>query len=706
MKTKIPYFVTALFGLMMLSALREPKPAGPMNDVGFGRIPVLREGRLQPLDSVAMNALIQIRGTRKVPLDGQDAKGSWGDLNQLAQNGGVQLTERKWYQFSKRPRKLNASQWLMEVMMHPEIADQRYIFAINHPELLDELGLMEAGLERSGLRYFTFLEMRPHYPAIMGHARSAFDREEALRSPFEKAVLKTYQALNIYLELKNTMAPEDSHDMVAELDTYLASIGPGIEAWRLQNQGQEHDENQLNLFSSYMDRFQLLSGARTLMIPPERQAGASDDWSTIGTNLITAIQTRTIKPAIQSFASMQSAFHHGRADQFNQSLDQYLNSLQAGYQTEVKRTGIEYRYNRYSPFYRSSVLYLFAFLLACMSWFRDSDGMRRTAVMLIALAALIHTVGLITRMLIEGRPPVTNLYSSAVFVGWGAVLLGLVIERVYKDGIGSAIASLVGLLSLIIAHNLSLTGDTMGVLRAVLDTNFWLATHVVIITLGYASTFVSGFLGIIYVMRGFLPGSLPESTAKSLAKMVYGVVCFSTLFSFVGTVLGGIWADQSWGRFWGWDPKENGALLIVIWNALILHARWGGMIRERGLMNLAIFGNIVTAFSWFGVNMLGVGLHSYGFMSAAFKWLMIFNFTQIKLIAIGMIASHHWQANRWAVWTVCLLNAMQGLWILTQAQWEVAQWATLALMLALEATLFFYLVGRKLSPSKMRQVTA
>src|SRR5437763_1739057 len=87
---------------------------------------------------------------------------------------------------------------------------------------------------------------------------------------------------------------------------------------------------------------------------------------------------------------------------------------------------------------------------------------------------------------------------------------------------------------------------------------------------------------------------------------------------FVGTVLGGIWADQSWGRFWGWDPKENGAVLIVLWCAIILHARWGGFIRQRGLMVMAIFGNVVTSFSWFGVNMLGVGLHSYGFMQKAF----------------------------------------------------------------------------------------
>ena len=89
-----------------------------------------------------------------------------------------------------------------------------------------------------------------------------------------------------------------------------------------------------------------------------------------------------------------------------------------------------------------------------------------------------------------------------------------------------------------------------------------------------------------------------------MGQMIYGVVCFATLLSFVGTVLGGIWADQSWGRFWGWDPKENGALLIVIWNALILHARWGGLVKQRGMAVLAVVGNMVTGWSWFGTNQL------------------------------------------------------------------------------------------------------
>jgi cytochrome c biogenesis factor len=135
---------------------------------------------------------------------------------------------------------------------------------------------------------------------------------------------------------------------------------------------------------------------------------------------------------------------------------------------------------------------------------------------------------------------------------------------------------------------------------------------------------------------------LTTGTAQALARMVYGIVCFATLFSFVGTILGGIWADQSWGRFWGWDPKENGALLIVLWNAVILHARWGGLIRERGLMAMAIFGNIVTSFSWFGVNMLGIGLHSYGWMDKAFPWLMAFDASQVCLIVLALMPARFW----------------------------------------------------------------
>jgi len=167
---------------------------------------------------------------------------------------------------------------------------------------------------------------------------------------------------------------------------------------------------------------------------------------------------------------------------------------------------------------------------------------------------------------------------------------------------------------------------------------------VVVVTLGYSASFLAGFLAMLYVLRGVLTTSLTEQMATALSRMVYGIICFATLFSLVGTVLGGIWADQSWGRFWGWDPKENGALMIVIWNAVYLHARWGKICTEKSLMAIALFGNVITAFSWFGVNMLGIGLHSYGFMDAAFKWLLIFDISQLIFIGMALLPLSYWRS--------------------------------------------------------------
>ena len=257
----------------------------------------------------------------------------------------------------------------------------------------------------------------------------------------------------------------------------------------------------------------------------------------------------------------------------------------------------------------------------------------------------IHSLGLIFRIVLQGRPPVTNLYSSAIFIGWITVGLGIILEKFYKNRIGIFISSILGFATLIIAHHLSLSGDTLEMMQAVLDSNFWLSTHVVTVTIGYSSTFVAGFIGLFYVFRGLLSSSLTQAQQKDLYRMAYGIICFSLLFSFIGTVLGGIWADQSWGRFWGWDPKENGALLIVIWNAIILHARLSGLIRARGFMLCAIFGNNLTSFSWFGVNMLGVGLHSYGFMDKALFWLLLFIFSQLTAIGLGLIPKKYWRSE-------------------------------------------------------------
>jgi ABC-type transport system involved in cytochrome c biogenesis permease subunit len=230
---------------------------------------------------------------------------------------------------------------------------------------------------------------------------------------------------------------------------------------------------------------------------------------------------------------------------------------------------------------------------------------------LLVLTLVLHTFALVARIYISGRPPITNLYSTAIFIGWGGVILAMMLEMIYRLGLGNIVAAVIGFLTLLVAHFLSLDGDTFIVLQAVLDTQFWLATHVVTINLGYAATYTAGLWGAIYVLFAHVFPVLTEDSRHKLQRMLYGTLCFAIYLSFVGTVLGGLWGDDSWGRFWGWDPKENGALMIVIWNALVLHARWGGLVKGRGLATLAVAGNIVTTWSYFGVNELGEGLHAY-----------------------------------------------------------------------------------------------
>lgn len=324
---------------------------------------------------------------------------------------------------------------------------------------------------------------------------------------------------------------------------------------------------------------------------------------------------RTENEYVALLAKLQPAYLKKDAETFNSTLETYLAKVNGDPPTEMSpfRLGAEHFYNSFSPFYISSIIYLVAFCSVLVGWIGMRDRWNRAAYGLLILGLGIHIYGLVARVLISGRPPVTNLYSSVLFVSAVMVALMLVVERISKQGICTLMAGCGAFLALLWAWSMTvIDGDTFTVMVAVLDTQFWLATHVVIISAGYSATFGAGLLGFAYIIASLLsPAFAEKESRRDFINVIYGVVCFGLLCSFFGTVLGGLWGDDSWGRFWGWDPKENGALMIVLWNAVVLHARWGGMVRERGLAALAVLGNIVVLWSWKGVNAMGVGLHAY-----------------------------------------------------------------------------------------------
>jgi len=608
MKKSLPLIVLAVFVVWILSTL-VPREKNEFHTGEFGKLPVLLNGRVQPFDSVGRNALRQLRNKQTVPLDGGQT--------------------------------MNATEWLLEVMAKPEAADARKVFRIDNDEVKS---LLKLPVDE---KHFSFTQIEPQFDELEKQGRRIGELEAAQRSAFESQTYKLYGAALLYQRLKVTLRPPGTEDFAAELADFQATAPAGAAAARLQQMGRAYDTNAFDTLIGYLARFSRASQfGYALSVPPVKPEHTRDDWKNMGTVLMESARGEALPPAVPQLAAMMTAYRKGEAGPFNQAIVEYQKWLDDKMAPEVRKGSEEFAFNFFDPFYKSTVIYVVALLAALAFWFSWAEWLRKSAYNLVCLAFILHTVGLIARMYLEKRPPVTNLYSSAIFIGWGAVILGLILERIHRDGVGSVVAAIVGFTTQIIAVNLALGGDTMEMMRAVLDSNFWLATHVVTVTLGYSAMFVAGLLAIIYILRGVLTSSLKEETATAIGRMVYGIICFATLFSFVGTVLGGIWADQSWGRFWGWDPKENGALLIVIWCAIVLHARLGGMVRDRGMMNMAIIGSIVTSWSWFGVNMLGVGLHSYGFMDSAFKWLVLFVGSQVLLIALGLLPLRYWRSFR------------------------------------------------------------
>lgn len=577
------YLSWAAGALALLIALVFALPGGKVRgfDVtGFGNIPILEGGRVKPLDSVARNSLLVIHSRQGFRHDGHT---------------------------------VGPDEWILDVMFRPQVADQQPIFVIDDPDVIGLIGAKQT----KNRNYFSFVDLSSHLEEIQKQAQTAQPIAPQKRTRFQSAIVNLFDRVYLYYKLRNTLQLAGS---------------PGL-GWELQSISDPEAT------ARHQDLMQL---AQFRILPP-LPGGNPDAWRSVGEGLSAMAAGQGVHPALVPLARLNAAYAANDPASFNQALADMKAVVTQLKPDALGHAGNEVIFNRAQPFFVGLSIYFVAFLVLCISWIWKPDLLRPTAYSLLFAGAIVHTLGLAARIILQGRPPVTNLYSSAVFVGWGAVILGLIVERMYKKGFGTAVAAAAGFASLIVAQNLGTEGDTMEMMRAVLDSNFWLATHVVTITIGYSGTFLAGAIAIGYALRKHIVTKVDAETDKALVDMTYGIICFALFFSFVGTVLGGIWADQSWGRFWGWDPKENGALLIVLWNAIILHARWAGYVRERGTMVMAIFGNVITACSWFGVNMLGVGLHSYGFMDKAFYALSLFILSQVVFMAICYAPARFWE---------------------------------------------------------------
>ncbi|HTL11880.1 MAG TPA: cytochrome c biogenesis protein CcsA, partial [Bdellovibrionota bacterium] len=373
--------------------------------------------------------------------------------------------------------------------------------------------------------------------------------------------------------------------------------------------------NRLGLYRS------LVSGEAWTAIP----APPAENWQGLATEANPG-------PLREAYAEMVRAYHRGDQSAFEKSAGAVRAAIEAaipgwdgGQRTLLQA---EVFYHKLHPFRWACTIYLLAGLLWALTQF--SGGMFKKRLTPFAMAATwiglaFHLTGFGLRVWIAGRPPVSNMYESVIWVSFGVMFFSLIIYFVQKQKqpilLGtSAVLSGLGLLAADASP--AIMDPTIQPLVPVLRSNFWLTIHVLTITLGYAAfalTFGLGNVALFQFLKSDSKGKKAMGSAQRIAlvnqllyrAMQIGVVCLAA-----GTILGGVWADYSWGRFWGWDPKETWALIALLTYVAVLHARYTGWIGQFGYPAWSVVCFLSVVMAWYGVNyVLGVGLHSYGFSS-------------------------------------------------------------------------------------------
>ncbi len=601
----------ALSGHTLQAQENIASPASDTVDIDiFANIVIQHEGRLKPLDTFARNQLLL---------------------------------------FSEKSSLKNKSaiEWLIGSMFDPFTAFNEKIFKIRNNKVVEALGI-EVDLVNK--HTYSFSQIIEGIESNRDMLQKILIKPQAEREPTEKQLAALYFKSFAFLDICRSFTclipdiPIDNPELVQELgfdrnQVSMYDFLPKTAKLRqLLIQLNEKDSNSFTEKDKAIQNLQFYLSKKLgdqesivlKIIPPDSDPVNNQwvaPWEHVNGNF-----TDTQLAYLADLQTCVTNFHFKNYEKFETQLNAFKSSI-----PYKKNIDLEVLFYKLDLFTWSLALYILTFLLLLIYWLSGKKFIFGLSVTTVSLSAILHVTGIILRMIIRNRPPVSTLYESIIFVGAVIVIFGLIIEWRQRNTLGTFLACSAGVILQFIGIKFSIEGDTMGMLVAVLDSNFWLSTHVVTIVIGYGTTFVAGLIGHAYLAIAiFKPGN--KKLIDLMYKNAVGATLVSLFFTTLGTILGGIWADQSWGRFWGWDPKENGAMLIVLWLLMLTHGRLTGILRGPGFAAGLVLGNICVALAWFGVNLLSVGLHNYGFTESQIGLnILIFSIIEISIAFVGFI---------------------------------------------------------------------
>jgi len=330
-----------------------------------------------------------------------------------------------------------------------------------------------------------------------------------------------------------------------------------------------------------------------------------------------------------------------------QELRSELASISPSFYPPLNELNREISYNKTRPFAWAWACYLIASVLGLFALKYANTTLYRVMMGFYFGGLALHVYGFALRCLIAGRPPVSNMYESVIWVGFGAVFFGLIFELIYRKRFFALSGAASGFVCLVLMDTIPILlgntelpgfGSDIAPLQPVLRDNFWLTVHVLTITLSYAAFKLGWVLGHVTLFSHlFRPNQKAEH--HELHQFIYRALQVGVLLLAIGTILGGVWAYYSWGRFWGWDPKENWALIALVTYLIFLHGRFAGWWGNFGLSFGSVFGFWTIVMAWYGVNfVLGSGMHAYGSGAGGGIYVAAVGIFDVLFLAAGTIA--------------------------------------------------------------------
>ncbi len=323
--------------------------------------------------------------------------------------------------------------------------------------------------------------------------------------------------------------------------------------------------------------------------------------------------------------------------QLHQAVTAFIGSVRArfGDYANFRKIHVEVWYNHLQPFRWAWVFYLIAMILFSFAYFGQWTKWARFAWISTGIAVIFHITGFACRIYILDRPPVANMYETVVWVSFMAIVFAAIIYRFNRSIIVPLGATMVATLGLLLCDiSSSVLDSSLELLQPVLRDNYWLMIHVLIIVSSYAAFFLAFFIGdicLFYFIRG---EKEYQKQIRDGVNAIYRSIQVGVILLAAGIILGGIWADYSWGRFWSWDPKENWALIALLGYIVVLHGRIAGWLRQFGMSVAAVVAFSLVIMSWYGVNfVLGAGLHTYGFGAGGVQYVSAFVAAHLLYVA-------------------------------------------------------------------------